>query len=55
MMIGAGPLIVIDAEKFGDAELEAIVKPDHVFDRVDRDAALANFAKDAVGIAESIP
>ena len=51
MMIGAGPLIVIDAEKSGRAEVEAVVEPDHVLDGVDRDAALADLPEHAVGVA----
>ena len=49
-MIGAGPLIVIDAEKFGAPNFEAIVEPYHVFHRVDCDSTLANLAEDALSI-----
>ena len=37
--------------KIRRADIEAVVKPDHVFDGVDRDAAFADLAEDAVGVA----
>ena len=50
MMIGAGPLIVIEAEKFGRADFETIVEPDHVLDRVNGDAAFPDLAHHALGV-----
>ena len=37
--------------KIRRSEIESVVKPHHVFDGVDRDAALADLAENAVGIA----
>ena len=37
--------------KIRRAEIKSVVKPHHVFDGVDRHAALANFSENAVGIA----
>ena len=50
MMIGAGPLIVIEAEKFGAPTSKPVVEANHVLDRVDRHAALADLADHAVGV-----
>jgi len=51
MTMGAGPLMVIEAEKFGDPEIKSVVKAHHVFDGVDRHTALADLPENTVGIA----
>ena len=50
-MIGAGPLIVIDAEKAGRTHVEPVVEAHHVFVGVDGETAFADFSEDAVRVA----
>src|SRR5262249_28102076 len=37
--------------KIRRTEIKTIVKADHVFDRIDRHAALADFSRDTIGVA----